>query len=143
MAPPRRSRWRVVACLALVVAAGLASRRWPLPGVLAEHTGDALYTVAVFFVLAWLAPSWRGLVLATVAFAASAAIECGQLLSFPWLVDLRNSKLGALVLGQGFQWADFLAYAVGAGTAWVVDRACCPCQQTFCARYSASGLDSR
>lgn len=105
----------------MVIALGLLSRRCPLPGVLAEHAGDALYTVAVFFASAWVAPAARGSVLAVGAFGISAAVECGQLLSWSWLVDLRRSTVGALVLGQGFQWADFLAYGSGALGVWAVD----------------------
>jgi hypothetical protein len=139
----RRSRWCLGACLAAVVGAGLLSRRHPLPGVLAEHTGDALYTVAAFFALAWLAPSVRGPTLAALAFACSAAVECAQLLPWPWLVDLRHSRLGALVLGQGFQWVDFLAYAVGALAAWAFDRGTFGRQQGIFARAPARGPDSR
>jgi uncharacterized protein involved in response to NO len=116
-----RSRWRVAACLATVIGLGLLSRRYPLPGVLAEHTGDALYTVAVFAALAWCRPAWPGARLAAVAFLVSAAVEFAQLLSWPWLVELRRSTLGALLLGQGFQGADFVAYAIGAVGAWSLD----------------------
>jgi len=126
-----------------VIGAGLLSRRYPLPGVLAEHTGDALYTVAAFFALAWLAPSARGLTLAGIAFACSAAVECAQLLSWPWLVDLRRSRLGALVLGQGFQWVDFLAYAVGALAAWAFDRGTFGRQRGISSRAPAGSSDSR
>lgn len=114
---------RVAASLAAVIALGLLSRRWPLPGVLAEHTGDALYTVAVFCALAWWAPAARASRLAAAAFLVSAAVECAQLLTWSWLQELRRSTVGALLLGQGFQWADFLAYGIGAAGAWLADRA--------------------
>jgi hypothetical protein len=120
--PTARRRWRTAAGLGLVVLLGLLSRRYPLPGLLAEYTGDALYTVAVFCVLAWWRPAGSGGRLAAAAFVVTAAVECGQLLQWQWLVALRTSTLGALVLGQGFQWADFLAYGVGALAAWALDR---------------------
>lgn len=118
--PPRR-RLLVVAVLAGTIAIGLASRRWPLPGLLAEHTGDALYTVAVFWSLALLAPAMPGLRLGGLAFLASAAVEFAQLLQWPWLVELRRQRLPALVIGQGFQWVDLAAYAVGATLAIGLD----------------------
>ena len=117
-----RSRPGSLACLAVTVALGLLSRLHPLPGFLAEYTGDALYTVAVFWTAACVwpaAPGWR---LAGLAAALSAAIECSQLLPWGWLCDLRATRLGALVLGQGFQWQDLLAQAVGAAAAWGSDR---------------------
>jgi hypothetical protein len=118
-APRRRSR--VAALLAATAAAGLASRRWPLPGVLAEHTGDALYTVAVYLAGCLLWPNAAAGVLAAGAFALSAAVEVGQLLSPPWLVDVRSTRVGALLLGQGFQLADLAAYAAGAAVGWGAD----------------------
>ncbi|MEZ6035852.1 MAG: DUF2809 domain-containing protein [Planctomycetota bacterium] len=117
-----RRRLLVFGALLLVIAAGLASRRWPLPGLLAEHTGDALYTCAAFCGLALLWPRARSVRLGTAAFAVSAAVEFTQLLSWQWLADLRANRLGALLLGQGFQWADLVAYAAGALLAGVTDR---------------------
>jgi hypothetical protein len=117
---PRR-RWCVAACLATTIAAGLASRAWPLPGLFAEYTGDALYAVAVFFGWAWLFPAARGTRLAAAAFLIAALVESAQSLRWPWLVELRATRLGSLVLGQGFQWADFVAYAVGAAVAFAGD----------------------
>ena len=52
--------------------------------------------------------------LALGAFAWSALVEAAQLSTSPWLQDLRSTTAGALLLGQGFQWADLAAYGVGA-----------------------------
>lgn len=114
-------RVRVAACLALVVAAGLLSRWFPLPGVLAEHTGDALYATAAFLVLRLLVPAAGAGKLAAAAFGLAAVVEAAQLLQWQWLVALRRTTPGALLLGQGFQWADFPAYAVGALLGWGLD----------------------
>lgn len=111
----------MVAALLATIALGLASRRWPLPGVLAEHAGDALYAVAVFQAAALFAPAARGGRLAAFAWIASALVEASQALQWPWLVDLRHTKPGALLLGQGYQTADLVAYAAGAAAAWLVD----------------------
>lgn len=123
--PPdlRRHRPAVALCLAATVALGLASRRWPLPGVLAEHAGDGLYTVAAFWVMVAVVPAMRGRVAGLVAFAFSAAIEFCQLLQAEWLRELRANRWAALLLGQGFQVTDLVAYAVGAAGAVALD--CC------------------
>jgi len=115
---PRR---RALGCLVATIALGLLSRRFPLPGFLAEHTGDALYTAAVFFGLRTLTTATAASRLAVTAFVVSAAVEASQLLRWQWLVDVRETTFGALVPGQGFQWADLLAYAVGAALAFAVD----------------------
>ncbi len=118
-----RHRLRILVALAATIALGLASRRWRLPGVFAEYTGDALYTVAVFCSLLLLTPAGRGWKVAGAAFLGSATIEFAQCLQWPWLVELRATRLGGLVLGQGFQWADLCAYAIGACVAMAVDAA--------------------
>lgn len=109
-----RRRRRVAAALSLTIAAGVASRCWPLPGPLAEYTGDALYATAVWFAAALLWPRARVAVVTAIALAGSAAVECSQLATAQWLVDLRATTVGQLLLGQGFQWADLAAGAIGA-----------------------------
>ncbi|MCU0862150.1 MAG: DUF2809 domain-containing protein [Planctomycetes bacterium] len=117
---PRRRRL-VAAALTVVVALGLLSRRFPLPGILAEYTGDALYATAAFGLFALLAPAARTRTLGLAAFGFAAAVEAAQLLDWPWLQTLRSHRLGALLLGQGFQWADLVAYAAGAALGCVGD----------------------
>lgn len=116
-----RSRLRIAGLLAVVIGLGLASRRWPLPGVFAEHTGDALYATAAFCALALLAPAARTHKLGAAALLFAFAIEALQLLTWPWLQQLRASRIGALLLGQGFLWADLVAYAIGVALACVAD----------------------
>lgn len=118
--PPRR-RPRVAAVLLLVAAAGLASRRVPLPGVLAEYPGDALYATAAFCGLALLAPGARTLALAAGALGFAAGVEFAQLLDWPWLRTLRGTSVGALLLGHGFQAADLLAHVAGVALACLAD----------------------
>lgn len=121
-AGPPSPRLRGATALAAVVVFGLASRRWPLPGPFAEHTGDAAYAMAAFFLLRVVAPDRPRLVAAAAAFGFSAAVEASQALRWQWLVDLRATRTGALCLGQGFQWADLVAYAIGVAVAVAIDR---------------------
>jgi hypothetical protein len=117
---PRR-RASTACSLGGVIALGLASRRWPLPGLLAEHTGDALYTVAAFLSFALVLPRRSRMLLAGLAFASSSLVECSQLLDHDLLLLARSSRLGGWILGHGFQWADFVAYLAGAAVAFVSD----------------------
>lgn len=116
-------RTRRLAALSIVVAAGLASRRWPLPGIFAEHTGDALYATAAWFLFGSALPRLRRRPLTLAAFAFSALVEGSQLLHPGWLDAVRATTVGRLLLGQGFQWADLLAYAIGAGAGGLLDVA--------------------
>ena len=93
----------------------------PTAILLAEHAGDALYAVAAYCAIGVAAPHSSARRVAILAFAFSTAIECSQLVRAAWLVELRQSLPGRLVLGQGFQFADLVAYAIGAAIAWAAE----------------------
>lgn len=104
-----------------VIVVGLVSR-FALPGVAGDGTGGALYTVLAYVVIAALAPQWPPLTVALAAFGFSSALELLQLTDVP--ATLSDAVPPArLVFGTAFAWADLPAYAVGAGVAFVVDRA--------------------
>ncbi|MCK5943084.1 MAG: DUF2809 domain-containing protein [Planctomycetes bacterium] len=113
---------RLLLQLAGVIALGLLSRRVALPGFLAEHTGDALYAVAAFCATAVVFPAATSRSLVCAAFLFAAGVEFAQLLNWPWLRELRMTSWGALLLGQGFQRTDLVAYAVGAVAAGLLDH---------------------
>ena len=49
-------------------------------------------------------------------------IELSQLYHAPWIDQIRNNRLGGLVLGFGFLWSDLVCYLVGVfGSYWVDD----------------------
>ncbi|MEM7202888.1 MAG: DUF2809 domain-containing protein [Planctomycetota bacterium] len=96
----------------MTVAAGIASRRVALPGLLAEHTGDALYAGACYWLWALIRPRASIAWLALAAWATAALVEVSQLVHAPWLDELRRGP-ARWVLGQGFKTVDLLAYAVG------------------------------
>jgi len=120
-----RARALAAFALALTIPAGLASRRWPLPGVLAEYLGDALYAVAAAWAFALLWPGWTPRRIALAAFGASALVELSQLWHPAWLDTVRGTMMGRLLLGSGFQLADLVAYALGALAAGALARAAC------------------
>ncbi len=111
----------MLALLLATAGLGLLSRRYPLPGLFAEYTGDALYATAAFFLLALPFAAGRTRTLLLGAFLFAATVECQQALTWPWLLDLRATRLGQLLLGRGFQVADLAAYVVGALLAAGVD----------------------
>jgi hypothetical protein len=121
---PERGRWRYVLAAAAVVVLGLGSRKWAfVPEFFAVNAGDALWTVEAFLVLAIVFRRAPSLGLALAAFGVSALVELSQLLRHPLLDEIRRTTLGALLLGSGFLWADFLRYAVGALAAYAFDKA--------------------
>lgn len=119
-----RHRGWVLATIALTVAAGLASRTFPwlLPAGLGSYPGDALWALLVFLCLAFGWPRASGAKLAWSALAIAYAVELAQLYQAPWIDALRATTPGHLVLGQGFDPVDLLAYAIGVGAGYAADR---------------------
>lgn len=120
---PVRSRTVLAIVFAIVVAFGLASRKFDhyFPHILSDHAGDVLWTIAVYITLAWLFPRaslWR---LGGAALAISFVVELSQLSDMAWLVNLRKTLPGRLLLGSGFVWIDLVRYTIGATLAVGVD----------------------
>lgn len=118
-----RSIPRYAALVCLTVGAGFASRRYPgfFPEFVARYAGDTLWATMVFW---FLALGWRRAStgrLAASALAVAVAVECSQLYRAGWIDAVRETRIGALVLGSGFLWSDLVCYAVGVGIAVVVD----------------------
>lgn len=94
---------------------GIASRKLGayLPEFLRLYAGDTLWAMMVYFGLRFLAPHMK--IYKTMAFALlfSFGIEISQLYQAPWINHIRETTLGALVLGRGFLWSDLICYAVG------------------------------
>lgn len=122
--PPARLRPAYALLLVFTIALGLGSRRGAalLPPLLAKNTGDILYATMIFWLGGWLFPRAPSVRLAWGAFAVCAAIEFAKLIQAPWLVSVRHSRAGALVLGVGFHASNLACYALGAGLGLAVER---------------------
>ena len=121
----RRSRL-VLSLLALaVIAIGLASRRGyvPFPAALGNYPGDALWAWVVLLCVAWVRPAITRSRLIGWSLVIAFAIEFLQLYQAPWMQALRANKLAYLVLGNGFDPLDLLAYVVGIALGAAVDWA--------------------
>ena len=119
----RRSRWLIVILALLVIAVGLASRRGlvQFPAVLGNYPGDALWAWVVLLCVAWVRPAITRGRLVGVSLVVAFAIEFLQLYQAPWMQALRANKLAYLVLGNGFDPLDLLAYVVGIALGAAVD----------------------
>ena len=106
--------------IVLLITLGLLSRRvaW-----IPAETGDALWAMMVFCFWRIILCRKPLLTVAVVSLATAYLVEFSQLITWPWLVSLRSTTLGHLVLGQGFLWVDLLAYTIGVGCIyWVFSR---------------------
>ncbi len=111
-----RSRPWLVAVTAATIVLGLATRATPgaFPGVVAQYGGDTLWATMVAWLAALVRPAARTRTIALVALGVAWTVEVSQLWHAPWLDAIRATRLGALVLGQGFLWSDLACYAAGA-----------------------------
>jgi len=83
------------------------------------ETGDALWAVMVFCLCrAVLIRKPLGLI-ALISLLVSYGVEASQLIQWDWLVRLRSTTLGHLLLGQGFLWKDLVAYTIGVATIYL------------------------
>ncbi|GLX01484.1 DUF2809 domain-containing protein [Microtetraspora sp. NBRC 16547] len=114
------ARRRVIAVLAalLTVAAGLGIRA-VADGPVTKYGGDALYTLLLYTLVLVVAPRARPAIAATVALAASWAVEFFQITGIPAELATR-SVLARLVLGTSFNPPDLFWYAVGGALGWAV-----------------------
>ncbi len=121
--PMQRSRIRTACALLLTIGFGLATRSSsiPWPDFVSQNFGDALWTVAVYLSLALALPRASALKLAALSLCLSFAVEFSQRLQFPWLVELRGTLPGSLLLGSGFVWWDLARYAAGALAAFALE----------------------
>jgi len=125
----QRPRITYIALLVVTIAAGLASRDWDaaLPAFISLYAGDTLWASMVVWLLAIVWPRASTARLASVALAIAVADELSQLYHAEWIDQIRATRPGALVLGQGFLWSDLVCYIVGVGLAasidgWIVGR---------------------
>lgn len=114
-----RNRLAYAIVFVLVILLGLASRRYPylFPSVLGKYPGDALWTIMMFLLVGIALPKISSYRLFGLALLISFCVEFSQLIRFDWLVALRQTRLGHLVLGSTFNFGDLLAYTVGASIA--------------------------
>lgn len=65
--------------------------------------------------------SLRTAIIASVIF--SFGIEFCQLYQAPWINEIRNNRLGSLILGHGFLFVDLIRYTIGILLAMLLDKA--------------------
>lgn len=119
----KRNRILYILFTVITLAVGLASRKMPeyFGNFLAEYLGDTLWALLVFWCICILFNGMKTLKVALIALLFSYFIEVSQIYHAPWIDNIRNTTLGALVLGHGFLWTDIVCYTVGIFFGTVID----------------------
>lgn len=118
-----RNRYKLAFTLIVVIALGLASRKFPglFPELLGKYPGDALWAAAVYLAWAMLLPNVHAIRLTGLALTTSFLVELLQLYHAPWIDAIRAEPIGHLVLGSTFNPADLVAYLAGMLLALLTD----------------------
>jgi len=127
-----RNRPTYLALIIVIVTLGLFTRSSFMPakdGFIATYAGDVLWAAMVYLIFCVLCPKWSPLKVAIYALAFSFAIEFSQLNQQDWINSIRQTRLGGLVLGFGYQASDLVCYTVGVLLAYFTEVKFCKPKQ--------------
>ena len=110
MIPRPKKRLYYALGVVCVIITGLLSRTLSF---IPLFVGDMLYAVMIMMILRTVFLSLSVYQLAIASLCICYGIEGSQLLSYDFLGQLRATRIGRLILGQGFLWSDILAYTGG------------------------------
>ena len=121
---PFSSRAGYVALALATIALGLIVHLSAIPmnPAVRDILGDALWAMMIAWFMGAIAPRMALGLRGLVAFGICVAVEVSQLVHAPALDALRETTLGHLVLGSGFDPRDLVAYAVGVAAAVLLER---------------------
>ena len=77
------------------------------------YAGDILYPMFCFFLVLFFLPQINPVLLAAGNLLFDIFIELSQLITLPFLLELRSSFLGSIIFGSGFDFFDFFYYILG------------------------------
>ena len=109
-----KTRLLYICAIAVLIVLGLVSRKIAF---VPENVGDALWAMVMYCCWRIVLVRRKPLVSAVCALITSFVVEFSQLIKWGWLVRIRSTTIGHLLLGQGFLWSDLLAYTVGIAAA--------------------------
>jgi uncharacterized protein DUF2809 len=118
-----RTRLVFVGTALATIVVGLVVHWWggALPKALRDFLGDALWAMMIYWWIGAGVPNGRLDRRALVALAVCWVVEVSQLFHTPMLDGWRQTTVGQLVLGSGFDPRDLGAYALGVLAAWSLE----------------------
>ncbi|MBC5864091.1 ribosomal maturation YjgA family protein [Flavobacterium turcicum] len=114
---PSRKNYLAVAIITILL--GLCSRGF---SVVPLFVGDLLYAVLIYFIFRFFFTTQTAVAIAIMSLSFCFAIETLQLVRWNWLLQIRATIIGRLVLGQDFLLEDLIAYTFGVFVAVVFER---------------------
>ena len=119
----KTTRFMYFIAIFLCIILGLSSRMYSsnLPPFIAQNAGDALWAMMVYFGFRFLLVQKSMRIAITLSLLFSFGIEFSQLYQSDWINQIRNTTIGALILGKGFLLIDLVRYTIGILLAAFVD----------------------
>ncbi|MCR6637852.1 MAG: DUF2809 domain-containing protein [Sporocytophaga sp.] len=117
----KRSRVLYFCIIIGLIGTGLAARKWKvfLPDLVNVYLGDAIWAAMIYFGIAFIFNRKSLALIAILSLVFCYCIEVSQFYHAPWIDAIRNTRIGALVLGFAFLWSDILAYTLGIGLSFL------------------------
>ncbi|MGH1434537.1 MAG: DUF2809 domain-containing protein [Lewinella sp.] len=118
----KRSRKLYLVLIVATIALGLLSRTSVVPRLIYPYLGDYLYALMVFLGVGCCLPRTETFKVAVISIIICYLIEFFQLYQADWINNIRNYRLGGLILGYGFLWSDIVSYTLGGWTGYGLER---------------------
>lgn len=119
--PPARLAYVTLALCTIAVGLLVHLRGSVLGVVMQDVLGDALWAAMILWWISAVAPERTRPTRSAIALLVCVAVELSQLSQAPLLDAVRATRLGALVLGSGFDLRDLGAYTLGIIVATFLD----------------------
>ena len=75
-----------------------------------------------FFITGFVFPLKNPKLTLIISLLICYSIEFLQLYKANWIVNIRNSTMGSLILGHGFLWSDIVSYTLGGFTLYFIEK---------------------
>ena len=118
----KRNRKLYLFFIGLTILLGLLSRTKFIPQIIYPYIGDYFYAVMFFFLTGFVFPLKKPKLILTISLLFCYSIEFLQLYRANWIVNIRNSTMGSLILGHGFLWSDIVSYTLGGFTLYFIEK---------------------
>ena len=117
----KRNRTLYAILIIATIGFGLVSRADFIPKLIYPFFGDILYSLMIFFIIGFIFTDFSSLKIALISIGICYIIELSQFYEANWIVEIRNNKLGGLLLGYGFLWSDLISYLVGGALGFSIE----------------------
>lgn len=107
--------------IVLTIAIGLFSRSSIVQDYIHPNVGDGLYALLFFFGLGFIFHKNPSTIILLMSVSCCFLIEILQLYQADWIQEIRNHKIGALILGHGFLWSDLVSYTLGGLVGYILE----------------------